>query len=93
MVQPGNDKVVNVKFTCDMVITIFFDYHLWPAMIQIVWRADSVVFQCPGMLDQLVAHSSAAAASGDGASSTATSGDAGNNIQTSSVANSSWLDP
>jgi len=36
MVQPGNDKVVNVKFTCDMVITIFFDYHLWPAMIQIV---------------------------------------------------------
>jgi len=45
------------------------------------------------MSDQLMAHSSAAAAGGDGAGSTATSGDAGNNIQTSSVADSSWLDP
>jgi len=60
--QPGDDEAVDVEATCQLLNTIFLEYHSWPATIKLCGRAESVLFQCPGLCDQLVAQSSAATA-------------------------------
>jgi len=85
MVRLGDDEVVDVESNCDMLNAIFFNYHSWPAVIDLCECADSILFQCPSMCVQLVEQSSAAMA-GANAGATATGGDVGNNIRTSEVA-------